>query len=183
MATDRVAKPGAKTYQVLPIHSAPVHPTERSGAHSETSLDHRARLRRTQARTRTWSLRRTRLARFSPSRYPLHRGLWVLGGRTEPFFPLRSRRSSGLTPLQNAAQVPPQGLARYAWRGIIPGRLPPSVKPSPEFYSGNFRVVLFAELPFYNTVVLAGCGKTPSLNESPIRSSSWFRVPSSFRRI
>jgi uncharacterized membrane protein (DUF373 family) len=30
---------------------------------------------------------------------------------------------------------------------------------------------------------LAGCGKTPSLNESPIRSSFWFRVPSSLRRI
>src|ERR1019366_7291066 len=62
--------------------------------------------------------------------------------------------------LQNAVQTPPSGLARHAWRGIIPGRLPHSVKPSPEFCSGNSRVVLFVELPFYNTVVLAGCGKT-----------------------
>jgi hypothetical protein len=29
----------------------------------------------------------------------------------------------------------------------------------PEFCCGNSRVVLFVELPFNNTVVLAGCGK------------------------
>ena len=131
-----------------------VHQTYRSGANGEASLDHRARLRRAEAGTRTWSLRRTRLARLSPSRYPLHRGLWVPGGRTEPFFPLRSRRRSGLTRLQNAVPAPPSGLTRYAWRGIIPGPLPHSVKPSPEFCSGNSRVVLSVELPFYNTVVL-----------------------------
>src|ERR1019366_8257483 len=56
--------------------------------------------------------------------------------------------------LQNAVQTPPSGLARHAWPLIIPGRLPHSVKPSPEFCSGNSRVVLFVELPFYNTVVL-----------------------------
>jgi hypothetical protein len=43
------------------------------------------------------------------------------------------------------------GLARYARGGIIPGRWPLSVKPSPEFYCGNSQV---AALPFYNTVVL-----------------------------
>ena len=65
-----------------------------------------------------------------------------------------------LTRLQNAVQTPPSGLARHAWRGIIPGRLPHSVKPSPEFYSGNSRGVLFVELPFYNTVVLAARGES-----------------------
>src|ERR1019366_6918143 len=62
--------------------------------------------------------------------------------------------------LQNAVQTPPSGLARHAWRGIIPGRLPHSVKPSPEFCSGNSRVVLFVELPFYNTVVLGRSKET-----------------------
>src|ERR1017187_3408514 len=156
MASNRVAEPGGRTDQVLALHSAPVHPTYRSGADGEAALDHRGRLRRGEARTRTGSLRGTRLARFSPSRYPLHRGLWVPGSRTEPVFPLRSRRRRGLTRLQNAVQSPPSGLARHAWRGIIPGRFPHSVKPSPEFCSGNSRVVLFVELPFYNTVVLKG---------------------------
>src|ERR1039458_31452 len=87
MASNRVAEPGGRTDQVLALHSAPVHPTYRSGADGEAALDHRARLRRAEARTRTGSLRGTRLARFSPSRYPLHRGLWVPGSRTEPFFP------------------------------------------------------------------------------------------------
>jgi len=32
--------------------------------------------------------------------------------------------------------------------------LPHFVKPSREFFSGNFLVVLFVELHFYNTVVL-----------------------------
>jgi len=61
-------------------------------------------------------------------------------------------------PVSKCAQVPPSGLTRYAWRGIIPGRLLHSVKPSPEFCSGNSRVVLFVELHFYNTVVLAARG-------------------------
>jgi hypothetical protein len=38
--------------------------------------------------------------------------------------------------------------------------LPPFDKPLPGFCSGNSQVVLFVELPFYNTVVLAGCGKS-----------------------
>ncbi len=101
----------------------------------------------------------TRLARLSSSRDSLYCGLWVPGGRAEPFFPLRSRRSSGLTRPGNAAQVPPSGFARYAWSGITPGPLLPFDKPSHGFCSDNSRVVPFVDRPFYNTVVLTGCGK------------------------
>ncbi len=83
--------------------------------------------------------------------------LWVPGGRAEPFFPLRSRRSSGLTRPGNAAQVPPSGFARYAWSGITPGPLLPFDKPSHGFCSDNSRVVPFVDRPFYNTVVLGAC--------------------------
>src|SRR6266436_6472286 len=159
MAPPRVAPPGSRTDQVLALHPARKHEASRSGAIGQTSLDRRARLPGTEARTRTGPLRRTRLARVSPSCDSLYCGLWLPGSRTEPFFPLRSRRSSELTRRRNAAQVPPSGFARYAWSGITPGPLLRFDKPSHEFCSDNSRVVLFAELLFTNTVVLAGCGK------------------------
>ena len=60
---------------------------------------------------------------------------------------------------RNAAQVPPSGFAPCAWSGITPGPLLRFDKPSHEFCSDNSRVVLFVELPFYNTVVL---GRDPA---------------------
>src|ERR1700758_5280802 len=94
--------------------------------------------------------------------------LMVPGSRTEPFFPLRSCRSTGTIHPQNAAPVPPSGIAAFASNGIIPGRLPRSDKPSPASFFDNFPVVLFVELHIYNTVVLrekffwAGTPSTPS---------------------
>ena len=60
---------------------------------------------------------------FSPPRYPLYRGLWFPGGRTEPFFPLGSRRSSALIRSPSTAALPPSGLAPCAPSGITPGPL------------------------------------------------------------
>src|SRR5262249_17976842 len=75
--------------------------------------------------------------------------------RTEPFFPLRSRRPLGLTQSRNTAAILPSGLARFARNGITRGRLQPCAKPLPAYCSDNCRVVLFVELHFYNIVVLA----------------------------
>src|SRR6202040_4221253 len=98
---------------------------------------------------------RTRLARGPPSRHSLQCGLGVPGGRTEPFFPLCSRRSVGLILPRNAHAIPSSGFAPCAGSGIIPAPLLPFVRPSPGSCSGNSRVVLFVELHFYNTVVLS----------------------------
>ena len=112
------------------------------------------------------------MAWLSPSRYPLYCGLWVPGGRTEPFFPLRSRRSRGLTRPQNATPIPSSGFARCARSGITPGLSLPFGKPLPGFCCGNSQVVLFVELPFYNTVVLMARPKTrPDTNPGRIRLS------------
>ena len=62
--------------------------------------------RGTQAGTGTGSLRRTRLARISPSRHTVHRGLWVPCGRAEPFFPLSPRRQSWTISPRAAAGLP-----------------------------------------------------------------------------
>src|SRR5207245_5904436 len=97
---------------------------------------------------------RRRLGWLYSARDVLDCVLWVPGGRAEPCFPLRSCRSSGLARPRNAAQVPPSGFARYAWSGITPGPLLRFDKPSHGFCSGNSRVVLFVDRPFYNTVVL-----------------------------
>src|SRR6201998_1710976 len=109
-------------------------------------------------------------------------GLWVPGSRTEPFFPLRSCRSTGTIHPQNAAPVPPSGIAAFASNGIIPGRLPRSDKPSPASFFDNFPVVLFGELHIYNTVVLVSrCGfMSLSGIRSLITGESYRRSPGSF---
>ena len=53
--------------------------------------------------------------------------------------------------------------ARYAWSGITPGPLLRFDKPSHEICSDNSRVVLFVELLFTNTVVLALCTYLPMI--------------------
>ena len=60
----------------------------RSGRSGQTALDHRTRLSGTQARTRSGTLRRSRLAWISPSWHLMYCLLWVPGRRAEPFFPL-----------------------------------------------------------------------------------------------
>src|ERR1700758_2141040 len=94
------------------------------------------------------------MARLSSSRYPLYCGLWVPGGRTEPFFPLCPCRSIGLTHPRSAAAVPPSGFARSVSSGIILSRSPPYAKPLLAFSCGSCPAVLFVELHFNNTVVL-----------------------------
>jgi SRSO17 transposase len=69
------------------------------------------------------------------------------------FSPLRPRRSTGTIHPQNAAPIPPSGIAGFASSGIIPGRLPRSGKPSPGLFFDNSPVVLFVELHICNTVV------------------------------
>src|SRR5450759_29185 len=166
MAADRVAQRRSRTHQVLALDAPGREETQGLGPHGKAPLDHRAGLRRTEARTWIGSLRRKRLARFSSSRYPLYCGLWVPGGRTEPFFPLCSCRSTGTIHLRNAAPVPPSGIAGFASSGIIPGRLPRSAEPSPGFFFDNSPVVLFVELHTYNTVVLG----SPVARPTPARA-------------
>ena len=92
--------------------------------------------------------------------------------------PSRYRRPEGDDPACLGAVFPPP-LAPVKWTYPSPRCRPSSAlgarpvrvgrhnpwsiatlrKPSPEFCSGNLRVVLFVEL-LYNTVVLAACGKS-----------------------
>src|SRR5215467_11923968 len=89
--------------QVLAIHFADRYRAGRTGALGQTSLDHRARLPRTEAGTRLGPLRGTRLARLSSSRHLMYRGLWIPGGRTESFFPLGTHWQSWITSPRTAA--------------------------------------------------------------------------------
>src|SRR6516165_4389544 len=148
MAADRVATGRSRTDQVLALYSACQYQASRPGAPGQAALDHRTRL--PGAETRAWlgALRRPRLARVSPPRYPLYRGLWFPGGRTEPFFPLGARRSSGpIRPLHTAA-LPPSGFAPCARSGITPGPLQLYARSLPGFRFGNYQVALFVELLF-----------------------------------
>src|SRR5215831_17460323 len=149
-----MAEGSDRTHKILVIHFADRHQAFRFSSIGEATLDHRARLPRTETRTRIRPLRRARLARLSSSCHPLHCGLRVPGSRTEPFFPLRSRRPLGLTQPGNTTPIPPSGRARFARSGITRGRLLPCAKPLRAYCSGNCRVAPFVELHFYNIVAL-----------------------------
>src|SRR5260370_37548726 len=106
MVVDRMAGAGERTDQVLAFYYPGPHHTERVGETSETPLDYRTRLPRAEARVGTGTLRRSGLARFSPSRHVMHRRLRLPGRGKKSFFPLRKRRSAGLTRHERSASVP-----------------------------------------------------------------------------
>ena len=54
MAADRMAGRRNRTHQVLAVHPASRYPFDRTGAHGQTSLDHRAGLPGTETGTRIW---------------------------------------------------------------------------------------------------------------------------------
>src|ERR1700686_2487720 len=111
MDVDRMAGAGERTDQVLAFYFRGPYHTERVGKTSETSLDYRTRLPRAEARGGTGTLRRSGLARFSSSRHVMHRRLRLPGRGKKSFFPLRKRRSTGLTRHETSARVPPPRLA------------------------------------------------------------------------
>src|SRR5882757_8770580 len=97
MAFNRMAKERIGTHQILAVHSAGEDLTETSGEDGQTPLDHRTRLRGTQAGVGIRPLRRTGLARIPSSRHLVYCRLWVPGQRAEPFFPVMSGNLQGLT--------------------------------------------------------------------------------------
>jgi hypothetical protein len=111
MVVDRMAGAGERTDQVLAFYSSGPDHTERVGETSQTPLDYRTRLPRAEARVGTGTLRRSGLARFSPSRHLMHRRLRLPRRGKKSFFPLRKRRSTGLTRHETFAGVPPPRLA------------------------------------------------------------------------
>src|SRR5260370_18615262 len=103
MVVDRMAGARERTEQVLALYFPCPDQTERVGETSETSLDYRTRLPRVEARVGTGTLRRSGLARFSPSRHLMHRRLRLPGRGKKSFFPLRKRRSTRLTRHETSA--------------------------------------------------------------------------------
>src|ERR1700722_11643545 len=125
MVVDRMAGAGERTDQVLAFYFPGPYHTERVGKTSETSLDYRTRLPRAQARVGTGTLRRSGLARFSSSRHVMHRRLRLPRRGKKPFFPLRQRRSTGLTRHETSARVPPPRLTACVLNATILFPLPP----------------------------------------------------------
>src|SRR4030095_9154060 len=68
------------------------------------------------------AFRRSQLAGVPPSRNACPGILRVSGGRANPFFPLRPRRSSWIHCPQVSAGIPPTRFAAYAPSGITPTR-------------------------------------------------------------
>ncbi len=85
-------------------------------------------------------------------------------------------------PSPKCAPVPSSGVAPCAWSGITPGRLLPFHKPWHGLCSANFRAVLFVKPYSYNTVVLAGCGKTRNAHVS-VEERPFLKGPRKAHRI
>src|ERR1700683_4243172 len=137
MVVDRMAGAGQRTDQVLAFYSPSPHDTERAGETSETSLDYRTRLPRAEARVGTGTLRRSGLARFSPSRHVMHRRLRLPHRGKKWFFPLCRRRSTGLPRHETSARVPPPRLAACVLSVTIPIPSRPYEFRLPDILSSN----------------------------------------------
>src|SRR6516164_1761707 len=87
---DRVAAWRGRAHQVLAFECCQDDFIPGTGRHRQNALAHRARLPGPQARDRAWPLRRARLARFSPSRHAVYRGLWIPNLRAGDDSPLRT---------------------------------------------------------------------------------------------
>jgi SRSO17 transposase len=94
VAADRMAAGRGGADQILAVHLAGRYQLRGAGRSRQTALADRTRLPGTQTGSRPGPLRRTRLARVTPSHNPLHRGLRVPDRRTGDFSPLRTQARS-----------------------------------------------------------------------------------------
>ena len=90
MAADRMAAGREGADQILVRQPARRHLLRAAGRSRQAALADRARLPGTQAGTRPWTLRGTRLARLPPSRHTVHRCLRVPDLRAGDDSPLRT---------------------------------------------------------------------------------------------
>jgi DDE superfamily endonuclease len=104
----------------------------------------RARLRRTQARTGTGTLRRSRLARISSSCHLMHRRLWLPRYGKKSFFPHCTRRSTGATHRETSVRVQTPRLPAPAPNVIIPIRSQQYAFSSPGIFSSDSLAAPFA---------------------------------------
>src|SRR5579862_2055774 len=94
------------------------------------------------------------MARVPPPRHLMYRGLWVPGGRTEPFFPLRARRPSPITNPRTPIGLPAPRLASVP-SDITRRRSRACVFVLRASYCGSLPAAPFAARYVYDTVVLA----------------------------
>src|SRR5579859_3205081 len=104
------------------------------------------------------------MARVPPSRHLMSCGLWVPGGRTEPFFPLGARRPSPTTNSRNPLGLSAPRLASVPSDITLhPSRASASVLRAS--CCDSLPAALFAAHYVYNTVVLGVLHDCPSLIE------------------
>jgi hypothetical protein len=121
--------------QVFSIYAACDHQPPCPGKRYQAALADRARLPGPQTGTRTRTLRRPRMAGFSPSRHTVHRRLWIPDLRKGSHFPLRTmqrrshRRTSPIRRLPTP-RIPQSDLSATSQTQSRPSVLP-SQRPLP----------------------------------------------------
>src|ERR1700739_2436482 len=159
MAADRMAGDGKGADQILAVESASVDRSAQTGGHRQTTLAHRARLRRIEAGTRPRAFRRSELARLSSPCNPVDRCLWLPGAGEVSFSPLRQlaavqscRHSLSLTLLATRIHAPRR--CQQEPNGIIRTPLPPCAVRSLPTSLDLCRAVRAVFADSYNIVVL-----------------------------
>src|SRR5450631_3696068 len=159
MAVDRVAENRKGTNQILAVESARIDRPAQTRCHRQTTLAHRARLRRTEAGTWPGTFRGPELARISPPCNLVDCSLRLPGNGTMPFSPLRqcaatpgSRHPDSHTP--GAIQLQAQRRCLCGQNGITLNPLQLCDGGSQPTLPDHCLGVPAASADSYNTVVL-----------------------------
>src|SRR6516164_2093013 len=130
MAADRVARGRGRADQVLALDLAEKHHLPRSGRRRQIALAGRARLSGTQAGGRARTLRGTRLARLSPSRHPVHRGIWIPDLREGDDSPLKTSFRPAVPATCHTRQLSTPRILPCGLNGTSQTRSPPCAEGS-----------------------------------------------------
>src|SRR6516165_1631361 len=130
VAADRVARGRGRADQVLALDLAEKHHLPRSGRRRQIALAGRARLSGTQAGGRARTLRGTRLARLSPSRHPVHRGIWIPDLREGDDSPLKTSFRPAVPATCHTRQLSTPRILPCGLNGTSQTRSPPCAEGS-----------------------------------------------------
>src|SRR6267154_1950184 len=119
MAADGVAQRRGHTDQILALNASRNYLVRRPGRRHQTALAHRARLSGTQAGDWPRALRGAQMARLSPPRFYVHRGLRIPGLRKGDDSPLRTSYRRSVPRTYPSRQLPTQRIRPCGLRGTF----------------------------------------------------------------
>lgn len=137
LAAGRVATRGGRADEILAVKSVCKHTVEDAARVGETPLDCRAGLPGAEAGTRTGPFRGPCFECVSASRHTMHCGVWVTGGRHEPFSPSAQGRRLELS-VPRSRTATSHGTAPGEGRRAAPHSIPSLRQKAQRALLGHF---------------------------------------------